>query len=360
MLDFEPFDERDNVFARRDLLPSTPEYEDLYRRHPEWRVLDDALRQKPELGAHAAAVDMRFFDALAAITKQIGAPQVVDGAPAATRILLAPERAAVKIKAFARELGSDLVGISRIISVFVYSHRGRTTYPQEKWGSPLVLKHSFAISLGFQEDVHLIRTAPKIGELLGTGLAYYRSAVVAVALAEYVRSLGYSARAHHFRNYQVLPVPLAAEAGLGELGRCGFLMTKKFGNCLRLATVTTDLPLLCDMPVDIGVDDFCNRCKICAESCPAKAIPLGDKVGVRGFNKWQIDANRCYSYWIKASSDCGVCIASCPWSQPDVWWHRTAAHAATQSKLARMILLWIHPLIFGKYKPRVLPDWLEK
>jgi len=359
MSNTERFDERDNVFARRDLQSGSPEYEDLYRRHPDWREIDDAIRSYPGLGAFTSPADMNMFKAPAWLMRLIGAPDCVDGQPSTPKVELAPERATLKIKTFARRLGVDLVGISRMNPAYAYSHRGRVMYPQEPWGTPIEVAHEYAISMGFREDVNLIRTAPNSGEMVETGLNYFRSATAAVVLAQYIRSLGYPARANHFRNYQVLPIPLAVDAGLGELGRCGFLLTEAFGNCLRLSTVTTDIPLVCDRSIDIGVDDFCTRCKLCAEACPSQAIPTGGKVEVRGVKKWLIDDAKCYRFWMKVGTDCGICIASCPWSQPDVWYHRTAASAAVRSKLARIVLLWLYPIIYGRYHSREAPEWLE-
>lgn len=353
------FDERDNVFSRRDLKPGTPEYEDFYRRHPEWKDADDLIRSRPGLGTFAHPADSNMFYAASWLMRRVGAPDYVDGEPAEKKIEMSPEQATRKVKALARQLGADLVGVSRMNPAYAFSHRGRVFYPEEPWGSSIEVSHEYAISLGFREDVHLVRTAPHIGEMVDSGLHYLRSAIVAVALAQYIRSLGYPARAHHFRNYQVLSVPLAVEAGLGELARCGFLLTRQFGNCLRLSTVTTDFPLLCDSPIDIGVDDFCTRCKLCAEACPCEAIPMNEKSEIRGASKWQINDVKCYDYWMRVGTDCGICIASCPWSQPDVWYHRSAALLASKSELARILLLRLHPIMYGKYRPGENPEWLE-
>lgn len=356
---YQRFDERDNVFARFDLKPGTPEYIHLYQRNPDWRDSDDLKRSRPEMGEFTNRLDMGFVDSTDWLLYHLGAPDIVDGLPAEKAVKISPERATLKVKNFALRLGADCAGISLLNPAFIFSHRGRIKYPEEVWGMPIELKHRYAISMGFREDVELIRTAPRIGELVETMRGYLCSAIAAVVLARYIRSLGYPARAHHYRNYQVLSVPLAVEAGMGELGRCGFLLTKEHGNCLRLSTVTTDLPILCDQPVDIGVQDFCERCKLCAEACPSGAIPFGDKIQVRGLEKWKIDEVQCYQYWTKAGTDCGTCIASCPWSQPNALLHRTAASWASKSKLGRIILLWLYPVIYGKYQPKKIPDWLE-
>lgn len=39
-----------------------------------------------------------------------------------------------------------------------------------------------------------------------------------------------------------LSIPLAIEAGLGELGRNGLLITKDFGPCVRLCKIFTTCP----------------------------------------------------------------------------------------------------------------------
>ncbi|TKJ41636.1 4Fe-4S ferredoxin [candidate division LCP-89 bacterium B3_LCP] len=356
----ERFDERDCVFSRHDLKAGTEEYSDFYQRHPEWKEADDDIRARLKLGLYASDADKALLYAPDWLARNLGRPEMVDGSPASRTVDISPERAVRKIKALAKNLGADLVGISRLNPAYIYSHRGRMNNPEEEWGSPIVLKHQFAISLGFRQNIEMIRTAPGIPEMSETLRVYAFSAHVAVILAAYMRMLGYRARAHHFRNYQVLPVPLAVEAGLGELGRCGFLLTREYGNCLRLATVTTDLPLICDTPVDIGVHDFCTMCKLCAEACPSGSIPTGGKIRSRGADKWQIDELKCYRYWSKVGTDCGICIASCPWSQPDNWMHITAARLATQSHFARVILLWLHPLIYGRYKPREKPEWFDE
>ncbi len=72
---------------------------------------------------------------------------------------------------------------------------------------------------------------------------------------------------------EVIHIPIAVEAGLGELARNGNVITRKYGLRIRLGTVTTDLPLAIDSPVDIGVQAMCTDCNKCAINCPAQCIP---------------------------------------------------------------------------------------
>jgi len=354
------FDERDTVFAREDLHHGMVEYDEYYRLHAELKEKDDFFRSLPGMGSGFPEIDGGLFFAPSQVMYKLGFPDVVDGKPIGKQHKLSPERAKLKVSTFAKRLGADLVGMSKLNQAFVYSHRGRKKYTEDPYGQPITLNHKYAISLGFKMNLDLVRTGPRHGSVAETGLVYLLSSMVAVTLADYIRRMGYSARAHHFRNYQVLSVPLAVDGGLGELGRCGFLINKKYGNCLRLATVTTDLPLECDSPVDIGVDDFCEMCKICSEVCPSGAIPMGDKVVSNGVKKWQLDAVKCVTYWNKVGTDCGMCIGSCPWSEPDVWYHRLSADMAGKSHFARLLLLWLYPVVYGKYKPKPLPEWLDR
>ena len=65
---------------------------------------------------------------------------------------------------------------------------------------------------------------------------------------------------------------MAVDAGLGELGRNGLLISSGFGPRIRISKVLTDLPLVPDQPVDLGVRKMCEVCGKCAKACPGQAI----------------------------------------------------------------------------------------
>jgi reductive dehalogenase len=213
--------------------------------------------------------------------------------------------------------------------------------------------------MGFEMDYRLIQSAPDFPVLLATAKGYAMGAWVAVQLAAYIRSLGYSARAHHLRNYQVLCVPVAVDCGLGELSRAGFLLTKELGLGLRLGVVTTDMPLAHDPPVDIGVQSFCEVCKVCAEACPIAAIPYGDKEEVNGTLRWKLDAERCYRYWHAAGTDCALCMTACPWTQRRNWFHRRVADLASMPGAHQRLLVWAHKVVYGKFSSAKRPSYLD-
>lgn len=265
-----------------------------------------------------------------------------------------------RIKQVGRFLGADLIGISELNQAYVYSH-SMARLEGAKQGSEVKLRHRYAISVGVEMDYHKIKASPSHIDAAETGLAYSKVAKTVCQLAAYIRELGYPARAHHMAREQVLHVPIAVASGLGELGRLGFLITKEFGPRLRLGTVTTDLPLVPDKPVDIGVQDFCERCRKCATNCPSQSIPTEGKTIVRGVEKWQIRPDPCYLYWHsnpKEHGPCAVCIKVCPWNKPHNWYHLAAAWAASHSSLARKPLLWLDDLLYGK-RPSYKVRWLS-
>ncbi len=158
----------------------------------------------------------------------------------------------------------------------------------------------------------------------------------------------------------VVELVAAVDAGLGELGRNGFLVSRRYGNRSRLAAVTTTAPLVCDTPVDMGVQEFCRICLKCARTCPSGSIPDGDKTTVRGVSKWQLDDRSCYEFWHKVGSNCGICMRNCPYSHPQYLVHRLGALAARNSFVARRLLSWADDFFYGaKPKPRVRADWLD-
>lgn len=156
----------------------------------------------------------------------------------------------------------------------------------------------------------------------------------------------------------ILP-PLAVDAGLGEIGRQGYLIAPKYGARVRVFATLTDMPLVVDKPISIGVDEFCEKCLKCADSCPSKSIPTGEKTVCRGIEKWKLDEDSCYDYWSRVGTDCGICMAICPFSRPDSYFHRFIRRFVAHSPVAKALFPHIDNFIYGKtWKSRSVADWL--
>ncbi len=368
----ERFDEREQVFSRGYLPPNSEQYQAFYSEHPEWEEDDAARREmgipmgvpgaidKPHERPNVAALFASF-----SMPRHLGSPHAVrpETSPlfGGSRMSLSPEEATERVKGLALHLGADLVGIAEINPLWIYSRRGHIKDNHwDRWGSEIELSHRYAITFAIEMSQEMVWTAPHSPSVIESGLVYAKGAFVATELASYVANLGYSATANHLQHYDMLLVPLAADAGLGEVGRLGLLMTKEFGPRVRLGCVTTDLPLVPDHPVDIGVEHFCTVCKKCADCCPSRSIPFDDPHEVNGVLKWKLNAESCFRYWARVGTDCCLCMRVCPWSHPRTAPHRLITELITRNRVARPIFSWMDDLFYGKSpKPASAPRWAK-
>jgi ferredoxin-NADP reductase/ferredoxin len=129
--------------------------------------------------------------------------------------------------------------------------------------------------------------------------------------------MGYSAKAHTVMDGDVLQPPLLLLSGLGEVSRIGEVILNPFlGPRLKSGTITTDLPLAHDKPINFGLQEFCNSCNKCARECPAGAITAGPKTMFNGYEIWKSDSQKCTSYRLTnlGGAMCGRCMKTCPWN----------------------------------------------
>jgi reductive dehalogenase len=269
---------------------------------------------------------------------------------------ISAEEVTKEIKRMAKYAGADMVGITTVKQDFTYSEA--FSYEESKLETgpavttPVELNHKYVIVLAKEMDYEAVNTTlteKNERNLAEVGKAYYEVAQVAVALASYIRALGYPARAHHLRNEQIFHVPHAVDAGLGEQGRFNYLITPEYGPRVRLSAVTTDLELLEDKPIDMGVQDFCINCRLCEINCPSNAIDE-EKALVRGYRKWPQAFEKCFLFWVSGANTfaCTLCLKICPWNKPRFFVHKINFFAASRSALARRVLYYMAIIFYGK------------
>jgi epoxyqueuosine reductase len=115
----------------------------------------------------------------------------------------------------------------------------------------------------------------------------------------------------------MLEKPIAAQAGLGWLGKSTLLLHRKHGTFLFLGSIITTLKL----EPDSEEKDHCGTCTRCVDVCPTHAFPA----------PYKLDATRCISYltiehqgsipleFRDAIGDriygCDECLDVCPWNR---------------------------------------------
>ncbi len=271
-----------------------------------------------------------------------------------------PALMAKHIKDTAYFLRADMVGICELPRYAVFTHNKYD-------GKKVELNHKYAIAILIDQDW------PTAEAFSGSDwasnsmsfVAYSTSGFIACILADYIRRLGYPARAHHAMNYQVLVPPILLWAGLGEVSRMGDTILNPFlGPRFKAAVVTTDLPLDIDKPIDFGLQDFCDKCGKCARECPVQAISHGGKEMFNGYEKWLLKGEKCTGMRVgnQKGSGCGTCIKVCPWNKPFTPFHRLINWGMRNIPPMRRFGIWADDLMgYGKtdYRKKWWMDYEE-
>lgn len=352
--DFQNFDQRNDIYCRSQWDPEIQSdkaraffggyfmpnarsrrtdgfsQRDYALRNATWHVTN-VLR---DINRRETGRKEGFFDHFTSHEEGWPEPYAFDSSAAAT----------TDIRKIAKLCGADLFGVCAYDERWMYSG----IFDEQALDSkPLDIPNDLpnVIVIGESMDVDLTRTVPSALSGSATGLGYSYDALTLLTLAQYIRNLGY--RAYATMNDSSLGIPLAVQAGFGEVGRHSLLITPEYGPRLRLGRIFTDLPLEYDQPRKFGVEAFCNICDRCAAGCPPKAIPFeapSDKVHNRsnliGVAKWTVDAEKCFKFWVNQNTDCSICIRVCPFNRDySRWYHRLWLKLAGTS--LRRLALWL-------------------
>lgn len=247
-----------------------------------------------------------------------------------------------RVKKAAKLYGASLVGISDINKKWIYKNgfvrppntsesdskkdvrKGKTSGSILETPINLPKGINKAIMIAIEMDEDAISTAPAQPAAATAAITYSKMSFVISCLGEFIRNLGY--RAIQCGNDTALSIPLAIDAGLGALGRHGLLITPEYGPRVRICKVFTDLPIIADKPnLEFlnKIERYCKVCYKCSDACETKAISIEENPSFHGKNisnnpgvkKYYTDGEKCFKFWIENSSDCGACIAACPFSK---------------------------------------------
>jgi len=373
-------DERDTMFSRNEIKPGENRFDEYYKMRPENREKDDFFRSKPGLLSLGAAYYNRYAFASAEASfeavktffplreeaggREQGAgenghpsqipDQVRDDRPGSHDT---SEKLSGFIKHWARKMGGHSVGITEMHDYHFYTFGGRG----DRYGKKVENNHKYGIVITVEMDHELTSTGPQAPAVMESAQQYLKSGMIATQIALTLRKLGYEGTTHIDANYDVICPLVARDAGLGEIGRMGLLMTPKLGPRARIAVVTTDAPLLCDKPgYDNTVIDFCMICKKCARVCPSSSIPYGGRESHPGGLRWQINQESCFTYWCQAGTDCGRCMAVCPYSHKSNAFHNFIRWGIRNNFIFRRLAIKLDDLFYGsRPDPGKIPGWIR-
>lgn len=236
------------------------------------------------------------------------AKQPVTGQP------VTPEELTAAVKKRAAEIGISAVGVAPYDRKYVWE-----PFLDDCVGDRVVV-------CILEQNYAATQTAPSLRAERAALAAYGTLYTMENLLADYIRGLGYTAR-EGVGNSLGAAIHFGVEAGLGQLGLNGQLLTPFAGSRCRIVMINTDAPLAIDKPVDYGVTALCDECKVCIRRCPTGAISAKREYH-RGVEREKIKIERCVPM-VAQVHGCAICMKVCPvqkYGLPAVLEHYAATH----------------------------------
>ena len=350
-----------------DIVPRVPKRADFFTRahhgdlgkKPQQEVFNFVLKYP---------LNRAMGKVMQEIAKCVDGPVAEEKAPGTEN----PEEMAKHIKSLSYFLDADMVGICEVPDYAWYSHNSRGWESPDAKADEIKPRHKYAIVLIFDQGFESMEGSSG-DDWISSSLsmrAYLRGAELTAVISDYIRQMGYEARAHTATDGEVLQIPLMLLAGLGEMSRIGELVLNPFiGPRTKCAVVTTNLPMTVDKPIDFGLQEFCNNCHKCARECPCQAIPFGDKIMFNGYEMWKPDVENCVKYRItnKKGAGCSRCMKTCPLNKVVTkdgpilqrWAHWLAINAHYLKPILIPIAVWLDDFLGNGKRVNSQKWWLD-
>ncbi len=202
----------------------------------------------------------------------------------------------------AHSLGIQLIGFAPVDENLIFE-KDQTTKIDSLYEN--------AIVLGMEMNYDAIETAPDAPAGLEALNIYAELGIATNNLADFIRSKGYGAIACHPLGGPILYPAMAVKANMGEIGRQGLLITKKYGPRQRLSMIATNASPLPEIKVEAyKISEYCDKCGTCIKMCPVNAI-LEEPIIHENGTISRIDSNKCFEYFYE-NVGCSICIKVCP------------------------------------------------
>jgi epoxyqueuosine reductase len=218
--------------------------------------------------------------------------------PAATK---AADDITAAIKEEALRLGFDAVGIARFHRTYVYSNYRS------------VVRYKNLIVLALERPTDDFETQIlSIDYMHMTQQLMHQGTEMMLELIAFLGERGCRGQvmAGPIGINMIKVLPYAEEAGLGQMGLNGQLLSPYFGSRWHPFALSTDAHVTPDGARDFGIPKLCDSCQVCVRRCPGRAIP-NVRVHWRGAVKNKLDVEKCVPMLMRYAT-CNVCTKVCP------------------------------------------------
>jgi ferredoxin len=238
--------------------------------------------------------------------------RVVTGQPSDAPPQADPRALTEELRREAERLGLSQVGFAPYDPKYTFaealSPNGRAAGPLGPARDAPLDEGSVIVCI-LEQDWKMTQTIPSARAEREVMRTYEGIVTRGAGLAQLLQEKGFRADVHGPAGMAVA-IHYAVEAGLGQLGLNGQLLTPQTGSRCRITLITTNATLVHGAPVDYGIHAICDQCQLCVRRCPSGAIPVRRSYH-RGILKAKIKPDRCFPILAQAHG-CGICQKVCP------------------------------------------------
>jgi ferredoxin len=278
-----PGEQRDG--EEEDRCSATDPLSDFFSVHPEASEF---------IVSHGRGFLLPTFPRVARAVQRVR--QASRRAPAPRTGNIHPDELTGMVRAEARRIGLSRIGIAANDPRYTFETTDAEQLPT-------------VIVCLLEQDWELTQKIPSDEAEQAAFFGYAEGMSRSAALAGFLKDLGYRAAPQGLTG-DGIAIHYAIEAGLGQLGINGQLLTPEAGSRCRILMLTTDATLTFDRPVDYGLHGVCDECQACVRNCPVGAIPKARRP-FRGVVKSKLNTARCLPVVAQAEG-CAVCMKVCP------------------------------------------------
>ena len=202
------------------------------------------------------------------------------------------------VKQRAMELGISAIGVAKYDPKYTFAHEQQA---RSEAGDRVIV-------CLLESNYKATQSAPSVLAERAAVMGTLAITDMAADLARYLVGLGFHASAASGEGFGV-HINYAVQAGLGQLGLNGQLLTPIAGSRCRMIVIQTDAPLNLDSPVDYGIPKICDECKVCVRRCPPPQYQPA--AWYRGVEKAKVKLTKCWPTTVQAHG-CAICTKVCP------------------------------------------------